>query len=429
VETEVVIVGGGFAGLAAAKELADEPQIHITLIDRKDHHVFQPFLYQVATAGFSASDITRSIRGIFADTQNLEVVQDNVEEVDLGRKQVRTSHHSYKFDYVILACGSTHAYAGKEEWSFHAPGLKTIEDATRIRQRILQAFERAKNEKDPVEQETHLQFVLVGGGSTGVELASHLAEFQRQGFPRDDWHDDFPAAKVILLESGPRLLAELDPALSLEAQKKLEDLGVQIFLQSPVIEITAEGVQCRDRFIRCHNVFWTAGTRAEELRILPKPQRDERGRLLVSEDLSLPDFPRAFVCGDMAHVPLDETQTLPGLAKVALQEGRHAAQMIEKDLADEDRFSFEYRDKGVFTTLGNRKAVMQRNQWLMRGFSAWMAWLAIDIYHLIAFKHRLRTFSNWLWRSWSLKRDARPKEGPENSQHDHPLWTDRPLHT
>lgn len=410
IEIEVVIVGGGFAGLRAARELADSPQVHVTLIDRKNHHLFQPLLYQVATAGLSPADIAMPIRSILAKAQNVEVVLGEVGEVDLSLREVRTHQRTYRYDYLILACGSTHSYFGHNHWARQAPGLKTIEDATEIRRRILLAFENAEIAQDPDEKKSWLHFVIVGGGPTGVELAGSISELSQKTLRRDFKHIDPRQTQITLVEAGPRLLSGFDPPLSETARGNLEEMGVEVLTGAPVTDIREDGVQVGDHWIRSHTVIWAAGVQAARMKITPSQQTDRAGRLIVNPDLSLPKNPHVFVCGDMAHFEIDEDhKILPGLAAVAMQEGIHAARMILQDLSEEadERQVFHYRDKGLMATIGRKRAVMQMDSWRMSGVMAWLAWLIVHVYYLIGFRNRLLVLLQWTWAYFTFKRGAR----------------------
>ncbi len=421
IDTEVVIIGGGFAGLKAAQRMANNSQVHITLIDRRNHHLFQPLLYQVATAGLSPADIAVPLRSLLAKAENVEVVLGEVQSVDLQQKEVRTQSQTFHFDYLILACGATHSYFGNDQWSNFAPSLKTIEDATNIRQRLLLAFEKAEIELDPGEKRAWLNFVIVGGGPTGVEIAGSLAELCRQTLRKDFKHIDPASSQITLLEAGPRLLPSFESELSEWTRRDLRELGVSVLTNSRVTDISPEGVRFGDHFIRSRTVLWAAGVQAEKIKISPSPEYDSVGRIKVLPDLSLPGHPNVFVCGDMSHLKKNENgDTWPGLAAVAMQEGKHAALMIESDLFEEtERFEFLYKDKGLLATIGRKKAVMEWHGMKIKGVVAWLAWLFVHIYYLIGFKNRILVFIQWAWAYVTFKRGARLIVGSDENP---PTW-------
>ncbi len=410
----VVIVGGGFAGLNAAKALGYKQDVFVILVDQRNHHLFQPLLYQVATAGLNPGDIAVPIRAQFADVPNVEVHWNTINSVDLTARviagsEVDGSPLEIRYDYLILACGAQHSYFGHPEWEPFAPGLKTLEQATEIRRRILTAFEEAENETDPVQQAAMLNFVVVGGGATGVELAGAIADISRTVLVNDFKRIEPESAKIILVEAGPRLLAAFDPSLSARTKSDLEDLGVEVRLNGRVSKIDAAGVTIGDDFIPALSVFWGAGVAARKLAFAPAAdvELDSAGRVVVAGDLSLAKHPEVFVIGDMAAVAWKDGQIVPGLAPAAIQEGRHVAAVILASLHSRDRKAFRYVDKGMMATIGKHRAVMQAGRLKMGGYVAWLAWLFVHIFYLIGFRNRVAVMAQWVWNYVFSKRGAR----------------------
>lgn len=403
----VVIVGAGFGGLAAAKALGGVPGVEVVLLDRRNHHLFQPLLYQVATAALSPADIAVPIRSELRRYANVRVHLEEVEGVDLGRRVVQGGGLSVPYDYLILACGATHSYFGHPEWEAHAPGLKTLEQATEIRYRVLSAFEEAENAREPAEREALLTFAVVGGGPTGVELAGALAEISR-GVLADDFRLIEPAsARVVLLEAGPRVLPMFSEALSERARRDLEALGVEVRLGEKVTRIDALGLDTEHGRLPARTVLWAAGVQAAALGGALGTERDRAGRVVVGPDLSLSEHAEVFVIGDQAHVKDAEGRPLPGLAPVAIQEGRAVAWNVRRDLAGEPREPFRYFDKGQMATIGKRLAVAETGRLKLVGVLAWLGWLFIHIVYLIGFRNRVAVVSTWAWSYLFSRRSAR----------------------
>jgi NADH dehydrogenase len=405
----VVIVGGGFAGLAAARALADAP-VEVTVIDRRNHHVFQPLLYQVATASLSPADISAPIRGVLRTQANCEVALAEITGVDLENRRLMAPNGYITYDYLILAAGATHAYFGHDDWAPIAPGLKSIEDATELRRRILLAFESAEHEGSDADRRAVLTFGIVGAGPTGVELAGAIKEIAGQTIPRDYRHIDTRTTRVILFEAGERLLPTFSPALSARAQADLERMGVEVRLKSAVTNVTPQGISIGDTFIPVRNVFWAAGVKASPLgRSLGVPL-DRAGRVIVGPDLTIPDHPEAFVAGDMAAARSADTGLpVPGVAQGGIQMGRFAGETIASDVSDRPsaRAPFVYRDKGSMAVIGKAKAVAQIGRFEFGGFLAWLVWGGIHIAFLIGFRNRVQVLISWFW-NWLLNaRDAR----------------------
>ena len=409
----VVIVGAGFAGLAAARGLAREPGVEVTLLDRRNHHLFQPLLYQVATAGLSPADIAVPIRGLLSRQANARVLRSEVRDVDLVAREVKTEAGSFRYDYLVLACGSRHSYFGHEEWEQFAPGLKTIEQATEIRRRVLDAFEEAEKETDTRRQRAALTFVIVGGGPTGVELAGAIGEMSRFTLARDFRRIDPKLARILLVEAAPRILPALDPELASRAVRDLESLGVQVWTNSAVTRVDAQGVEIGAERIEADTVLWAAGVRTDELSRRLGVTLGPGGRVPVGGDLSLAEHPEVFVAGDQAQVRDEAGRDLPALAPVALQQGRFIARQIRGELAGRPRESFRYVDRGTLATIGRSRAVGQIRGWKLHGTFAWLVWLFVHVYYLVGFRNRALVVFQWAWSYFRFRRGARLIVGKE----------------
>jgi NADH dehydrogenase len=404
----IVVVGAGFGGLQVTLGLANQPGVEVLLIDRRNHHLFQPLLYQVAMAALSPADIATPIRSIVSGARNVTVQLGEVLTVDRAAKTVTTDFGVVPYDLLVLACGATHSYFGHDVWEDHAPGLKTLEQATEIRRRVLTAFELAEREQDPARQRQLLTFVVVGGGPTGVELAGALGEISRFTLQRDFRHIDPARTRVVLIEGGPRLLAAFDPALAEKATRSLEALGVSVWTSSRVEQVTAEGVVVGGETLRAATVIWAAGVKPSPLGRCLGTALDKSGRVIVGPDLALPEDPCVFVIGDQAaFVPDGAHEALPGLAPVAIQEGRFVAKTILRETPGKPRPTFRYFDKGMLATIGRSSAIMQAGHLKMSGFIAWLAWLFVHIYYLIGFRNRLVVLFNWAWSYLAFRRGAR----------------------
>jgi len=398
----VIIVGCGFGGLWAAQALRSAP-VELTVIDRTNHHLFTPLLYQVATAGLSAPSIAGPIRHILAHQRNTTVLYGEVRAIDVGRRVVRLENgDELAYDYLILAAGTTHSYFGHDEWAAHAPGLKTLEDALEIRRRVLTAFERAEREADLVKRGAWLTFVVVGGGATGVELAGTFAEIARHTlrgeFRRIDPHN----ARVVLIEGTDRVLPPYPPDLSAKAQLALERLGVTVWPGRVVTGIDAEGVQLGEERIAAKTVIWAAGVRSSPLGAELGAPLDRAGRVKVEPDLSVPGHAEIFVVGDLAAV-----DGVPGIAPAAKQMGWHAGRNVRRRIAGKPTASFKYRDYGQLATIGRNAAVVMIGRLHLSGFPAWLVWLVAHIYFLINFRNRLVVMFDWAWSYFSYQRYAR----------------------
>ena len=406
VKPRVAIVGGGFAGLNCAQRLGRKGGVEVMLVDRRNHHLFQPLLYQVAMAGLSPAEIAAPIRGLLGHYRNVKVLQANVERIDRQKRMVVTDRGEYPFDYLLLAAGATHSYFGHNEWEVDAPGLKSLEQATEIRRRVLSAFERAETETSPVEQKALLTFVVVGGGPTGVELAGAIGEVSRFTLAQDYRNIDPTQTRVILVEAGERILPSFSPDLSAHAMRDLEKLGVQVWTKSKVTHIDSEGVQVDAERIATKTTLWAAGVAASSLGKELGVELDRQGRVIVREDLTLPDDNTIFVAGDQAHTK-GPNGPLPGVATVALQQGRYVADTILARIAGQTKPAFAYWDKGQMATIGRSRAILQSGNLKLTGFTAWVAWLLVHIYYLSSFRNRLIVLFNWGWSYATFARGAR----------------------
>lgn len=423
--TRVVIVGAGFGGIAAAKALADQP-VEVTIIDRHNHHLFQPLLYQVATAGLNPSDIAQPVRYILAKQENCHPVLADVTSVDPVEQVVETTTGQIPYDVLILAAGATHAYFGKDEWAEHAPGLKTIEDALNIRRRILLAFERADMAGSEDERTRQMTFVVVGAGPTGVEMAGAIREIATQTLRRDFRRIDTTTAKVQLVEAGPAVLPPFPEKLQRSARAQLENLGVDVRTDTRVTDISEAGVTTPSGFIPTATVIWAAGVAASPLGAEVATETDRAGRVVVETDLSLADHPNVFVIGDLAAVTDSNGEAVPGVAPAAEQGGEHVARCIAADLAGTARPAFVYTDKGSMATIGRSKAVADLGPRLQfSGTPAWILWCVVHIWSLIDFRSKVRTMGSWNWQYLTGQRSARlitgnaphaPKEPPATPQ-------------
>lgn len=406
----VVIVGAGFAGLSAAQALADAP-VDVTVVDRHNYHLFQPLLYQVATAGLSPADIAAPIRSVLAAQRNAAVVLARVTGIDLDRREVVAGDRQIAYDHLVLATGARHAYFGHDAWEAHAHGLKKIDDATFVRRKILLAFERAETEPDAAERRALLNFVVVGGGPTGVEMAGAIAELARKALAADFRRIDPADARVVLVEAGPRLLAAFDPDLSERARLSLEALGVEVRLSGRVTDCSEAGVKVGEVAIASRTVIWGAGVRASPAGRWLGGEVDRVGRVMVGPDLTLPGRPEVSVIGDTAHVLDMDGRPLPGVAPVAKQEGRYVAARIRAVLAGRAHPPFLYRNLGSLATVGRRSAVVQfgppGRRLKLSGRLAWWLWGLAHIYFLIGFRNRVAVVTNWAWNYLTFQRGTR----------------------
>jgi len=402
----VVILGGGFAGLYAAKALGSAP-VSVTLVDRRNHHLFQPMLYQVATAALSPGDIASPIRSILRGQGNTQVLLGEAQAVECQSKCVLVDGSSISYDYLVVATGARHSYFGHADWEPFAPGLKSIEDALEIRRRVLLAFEAAEREPDRDRRRAFLTFVVVGGGPTGVELAGALAEIRRYALRRDFRRIDSREATVLLLEGGPRLLGSYPDSLSAAAERALTRLGVEVRTGTFVDGITAEEVSAKGTRIPTRTVVWAAGNLASPLLGSLGSRLDDQGRVVVADDCTIPNHREVFVLGDAACFDHQPGGPLPGLSPVAIQMGRYAARAIIDDLAGRPRRPFRYRDKGQLAVIGRGRAVADIGRLHFSGFLAWVAWVFVHIFFLIGFRNRIIVLMEWAWSYVTFQRGAR----------------------
>ncbi len=402
----VVIVGAGFGGLYAARALRREP-VEVTVVDRRNHHVFQPLLYQVAMAALSPGDIASPIRWILRRQKNVEVILAEATGFDLAANRLILKDDVLDYDYLIVATGATHAYFGHEEWRRTAPGLKTLEDALEIRRRVLIAFERAEREKDPAGRAAELTFVVIGGGPTGVEMAGALAEISRHSLARDFRHFDPQSARVLLIEGGPSILSAFPEALRQAAMKDLRRLGVTVRTNSIVTNVSPGVVSIGSESIRAETVLWAAGVAASPLGAALGVPLDRAGRVKVLSDLTIPGAPNVFVIGDLAVLAGENGRPLPGVAQVAMQMGRHAVHNILRAIEHQPLRPFRYRDLGNLATIGRASAIADLGRFRLSGLLAWLFWLFVHIFNLIGFRNRLVVMVQWAWAYFTYQRAIR----------------------
>ena len=422
-EPRVVIVGGGFAGLHAAIALAHLP-VAVTLLDRRNHHTFQPLLYQVALAVLSPAEIAQPIRTILRHQKNAEVLMDEVVGIDAGAQEISLgSGARVNYDYLVLATGATHSYFGHDEWAQFAPGLKTIENATEIRRRVLLAFELAERQMQEHGWHPPLNFVVIGGGPTGVELAGAISDIAKLYMRHDFRHIDPRRARVMLIDNGPRILAAYPPDLSAKAEEQLKNLGVEVHTGTHVTGVGAGWVEANGQRIDAAVTLWAAGVQASPLGKMLGAPIDKRGCVLVDGTLNPPDLPNVFILGDLAHVEQDGQQ-VPGVAQPAMQMGDHVGRMIKADLAGKPRPAFRYFDKGDMATIG-RMAAVAKVEWPFKahlsGLPAWATWISVHIFFLIGFRNRISVFTAWIWSYFTFTRGARLITGDQTL----PGWKER----
>jgi NADH:ubiquinone reductase (H+-translocating) len=402
----VVIVGGGFGGLRAAKALRNAP-VQVTVIDRSNHHLFQPLLYQVATAALSPADISAPIRGILSRQANANVILAEVTGIDLQEQCVLMHDKEVPFDYLILAAGARHSYFGHDEWEPYAPGLKSITDATAIRRKILLAFEAAEVETDLEKRRALMTFVLVGAGPTGVEMAGAIAELAHKALAKDFRNIDPISARIVLVEALPRILGGFPESLARKAQKALNRLGVEVRTNAPVEAIEAGGVVIGGKYLAAQTVIWTAGVAASQAGKWLGAETDRAGRVKVLPDLSIPGHPHVFVIGDTA-VAMQNGKPLPGMAPVAMQEGHYVGSVIASSVAGKQTNTpFHYFNKGNVATVGRSFGIVEIGKIRIAGFIAWVMWLAIHIFYLIGFRNRVLVMLQWAWAYFTSQRGAR----------------------
>jgi NADH dehydrogenase len=401
----VVVIGGGFGGLWTVRGLR-RADVDVTLIDRRNHHLFQPLLYQVATAALAAPDIAAPLRQILRRQKNVTVLHDEATSIDMAARTVTTRSGPVEYDYLVVASGASHSYFGRDDWAGEAPGLKTLEDALAMRRRILAAFERAEIEADAAKRAAWLRFAIVGGGPTGVELAGSVVEIARYTL-RGEFRRIRPeSAEVHLIEAGPRVLAGMREVTSESARRQLERLGVRVHTGAPVSAIDAAGVEFGGQRLACRTVLWAAGVQASQLGASLAAERDRQGRVAVSNDLTVPGHPNVFVIGDLARVAQGDA-TVPGVATAAKQMGAYAAAAIIARLHGAEPPPFRYRDYGTLATIGRKAAVVDFRRLRMSGRLAWWFWLTAHLFFLIGFRNRLAVLLNWALSYYSHRRYAR----------------------
>src|SRR5437762_5225062 len=402
----VVIVGAGFGGLEAAKKLACE-NVRVTVIDRTNYHLFQPLLYQVATAALSPADIAAPVRSVLSKSKNVEVILAEVQSVDVDAKKVKTADLEFDYDYLILATGARHSYFGHDDWERVAPGLKSLEDAIELRRRILLAFEYAEKTNNEAARKAAMTFVIIGGGPTGVEMAGAIAEISRYTLAKDFRHIDPSRARIILIEGESRLLSAFPKDLSQSAQKQLTDLGVDVRTSVRATNITEAGVQLGDEFIPCRVKIWAAGSNASFVGKTLGTTIDRVGRIVVNDDLTISGHPEVQVIGDLANFSHQTGEPLPGVSPVAIQQGRHAARNVLAMIRGRKPQHFHYWDKGSLATIGRNRAVADLKVAHLSGLPAWMAWLFVHIFFLIGFRNRLLVLFQWAWAYLTFDKGAR----------------------
>ena len=399
----VVIVGAGFGGLAAAKRLAGRA-VDVTVVDRRNHHLFQPLLYQVATAALSPADIAAPIRSILANARNVRVLLDEVRDVDADSNRVAlASGRSLEYDWLILATGARHSYFGRDEWAAHAPGLKSIEDALAIRRKVLLALEQAENETDPERRKALLTFVVIGAGPTGVEMAGAVAELARRAVSSDFRSITPHCSRVVLVEAGKRVLSAFPGKLSDDAARSLVDLGVEVRLGSPVFDVGSGYVQLGDELILARTIVWAAGVQASPAAEWLDAEQDMNGRIFVELDLRVPSRERIFAIGDTANAAGRSGKPLPAVAPVAKQQGQYVADVV----LGRRKGAFAYRDFGNLATIGRSKAVIDWGTLQLSGFTAWLIWSVAHIWFLVGFRSRIAVAISWLWSYATYQRNAR----------------------
>ncbi|AXX17592.1 MULTISPECIES: NAD(P)/FAD-dependent oxidoreductase [Leptospira] len=404
---KIVVVGAGFGGLQVIKKLSQNNNLDITVIDKKNHHLFQPLLYQVATAVLSPADIAIPIRSLVGERLNVTVVLGEATKVDLATKTVYYQNTSTNYDYLILSAGAKSSYFGNDHWEKYTIGLKNLKDALRIRHKLLISFEKAELSGDPEVVKALLNYVIIGGGPTGVELAGSIAELSHQ-IIRDEFHTIDPAlSKITLIEAAPRLLTTFDPSLGEFTKKRLESRGVEVLTGTRVIDINERGVQLEEKMITTQTVIWAAGVQANTIASTLGVTLDRGGRVIVDEFCNIEGHPEVFVIGDIANYSKGLEHPLPGVSPVAMQQGRYVAALIQGDLKNKKRKSFRYVDKGSMATIGRTDAVAQMGVLRMRGLFGWFAWLFVHLFYQVGFKNKVTILITWVWSYIAFRAEAR----------------------
>jgi NADH dehydrogenase len=405
---QVIILGAGFGGLTAAKNFGDT-EFDVILIDKTNHHLFQPLLYQVATAALSPSDIAVPIRSLLSGYNNIKVIMDEIVSIDKTNHSVilKNSKSVLQFDYLIVAVGARHSYFGKNDWEVIAPGLKTLTDALVIREKIIEALELAEKENDNELMKKYLTFVIVGGGPTGVELAGAIAEIAKETMIKDYKNFKPEDTKVILIEAADRILPSFDKKLSEQAKEDLEQMGVEVKLHTKVENVSEDGVFTNNGFIPSKTIIWAAGNQASPLLNSLDAELDRAGRVIVNKDCSLPNYAEIFIIGDAAHFEDENGNVLPGVAQVAIQQGKFVSEIIKNEIPFDKRPKFKYIDKGTMATIGKAKAVAEIKGFKLTGLLAWLAWSFVHIFFLIGFRNRFRVMIEWIWYYITKKHGTR----------------------
>ncbi len=403
---KVIIIGGGFGGLTVARHLKDA-DVEILLIDKTNHHLFQPLLYQVATAALSPGDIAIPIRSVLNNQPNTTVIMGEVTSVNKEKKEISVDDEIYSYDYLIIATGACHSYFGKNHWEEFAPGLKTLTDALKIRERIFYSFEQAEKIGDKEAAKKFLTFVIVGGGPTGVEVAGAIAEIARKTMLKDFRRIELDKTRIILIEATDKILSSYPESLCSKAKKELESMGVEVMLNNMVTEINSEGVQIGKQFIETVNVIWAAGNTASSLLQSLNCKLDRSGRVVVESDCSIKNNPDIFVIGDTASFKNENEEYLPGIAPVAIQQGKYVAEIIHNEITLENRKPFIYNDKGMMATIGRAKAVAVIRNLKFSGLIAWLLWCFLHVLFLIGFRNRFRVMAEWIWHYFTMNRGIR----------------------
>jgi len=403
---KVVIIGAGFGGLNAAKILAGNKNLNITILDKENHHLFKPLLYQVASAGLNESDIAYPIRSIFAKNENVKVFKENVVDIDSHSKNVITDSKIHEYDYLIIACGAVENYFKNSNWISFAPPLQKLSHAQHLRNKILNAFEMAEKSEDEEEKKKHLTFVIVGGGPTGVELAGAIGEITRITLTKDFRNIDPSLSRIILIEANNTILRSFDKKLIKKALRDLESLGVQVWNSSKVTDIRKDSISIASETLKTSTIMWAAGTKANSLVEKIYCDKDQMGKILVEKDLSIKQFPDVYAVGDIVHFE-QNGRVLPGLAPVAMQQGKHVAKTILKREAGKPYKPFKYRDKGQLATIGRSKAIAEIKRFKVSGTFAWITWLFVHVLYLTGFKNRMLVMLQWAWSYFTFKKGAR----------------------
>lgn len=406
-QKKVVVAGAGFGGFNAVKRLLKDQNIRVTLIDRNNYHLFQPFLYQVAMAGLAPAHIAIPLRSIFKNSPNIEILMGEARKVDFRKNLLICDFGELEFDYLILACGAEYSYFGHDEWEIHAPTLKTIEQALEIRRRVLTAFEKAETERDLSRKKELLSFVVIGGGPTGIELAGALGEIKRLFFAGEYKNITPEEVRIYLIEAQDHLLADFSSENSQAAQRELSRLGVEVLMNSPVSEINEKGVMVGEELIPSQNVIWATGVIPNKINRNLGVALDSRNRLQAEPDLSLKNAPNVFAIGDQANYRRPDEQALPGMAPVAIQQGVWAAKNILRDIKGKPRIPFKFIDKGKMATIGRSNAIVETKIMKTRGFLGWLIWLFVHIYYIVGFKNRTDVMLQWIWSYLTYKKASR----------------------